>query len=255
MSNPNETMGLTKTMMTYSQGELVLYDNLPYLVIDYDPMSMRLVMAKVGGGRKKVPPKRVMPIEGLAATYSSIEDVPFEILKTFYPGLIRLVGSGWQAKQTLLNKTDFSARDVYLRPVGKSAENFFGLLETEFEDVHFIKRTKLGGGTLRGGAKTIISTHLVVTYDRPSPNAGYIKKKINDFMANPSIIIYACDKAPPPGYTAHIDVGELLSRVKFRRCWIIQVRNIAEMTREEKSIIVGLAGVLGKVRKTLDVPR
>jgi hypothetical protein len=74
-------------------------------------------------------------------------------------------------------------------------------------------------------------------------------------MANPSIIIYACDKAPPPGYTAHIDVGELLSRVKFRRCWIIQVKNIAEMTREEKSIIVGLAGVLGKVRKTLDVPR
>lgn len=242
----NETMGLTKTMMTYSQGELVLYQNLPYLVTDYDPISMRLVMAKVGGGRKKVPPKRVKPIEGLAATYTTIEEVPFEILKTFYPDLIRLVGSGWQTRQTLINKTDFSARDIYLKPVGKSAGNLFDLLETEYEDVHFIKRPKL--------KKTPV-TQLVVTYDRPSPNAGYLKKKANDFTSNPSIIIYACDSLPPQGYTAHIDVGELLSRVMFRRCWIIQVKNIAEMTREEKSLIVGLAGIFGKVRKTLDIPR
>lgn len=247
----DESMGFTKTMMTYSEGELVIYGNKPHLIKNYDPVTQRLTLSKVGGGHRRVRAINVTPIEGLTTRYSELTEVPFEILNSFYPGeLFNVVGSGFSITQTLLNKSDFSLQTIRLKPIGKSAKNLYKDLKLEFEDTLFkSKILKLQNPTQ---AQEVV-TLLLVTYSKPSPNNGYLKKYYSEFTKHPSIIIYVSDSSPPQGYSSYTNVGELLSG--FLRPKIIQVKNIAEMTREQKSLIVGLARVGCKIKQKLDIPR
>lgn len=247
----SESMGFTKTMMTYSEGELVIYGSKPHLIKGYDALTQRLILSKVGGGHRRVRPKNVMPIEGLATKYSDLTEVPFEILNSFYTNeLFNIVGSGFSITQTLMNKSDFSLQTIRLKPIGKSAKNLYKDLKIEFEDITF-KTKALKFQMSESSQETV--TLLLVTYSKPSPNNGYLKKYYSEFTRHPSIIVYVSDSSPPQGYSSYTNVGELLSG--FLRPKIIQVKNIAEMTREQKSLTVGLAKVGCKIKQKLDIPR
>lgn len=238
-----ETMGLTKTMMTYSKGDLVLYKNIPYLVDNYDANTMRLVMKKIEGGTKRVRPSLVQPVEPVRGTkFQSVTGIPLEILRSFLPGLVTLVGASWKTKLIIPNPTELSGKEIDFKPIGKSALNLFNDLQNEYEDLKFSKN-KLKSRVL-----------LLVVYDRPNITQGHLKSNLKEFTSVPSIIVCVTGQDPPEGFSAHIDAGEKL--VGFRKSWIIQTnKSLSDLTREQKSLIVGLGLARGRVGKKLDVPR
>lgn len=238
-----ETMGLTKTIMTYSQGDLVLYGGIPYLVENYDANTMRLVMKKIEGGTKRVRPSLVQPVEPVRGTkFQNVTDIPLGVLRSFLPSLITLVGAGWNTKLIIPNQTELSGKEINFKPIGKSALNLFNDLQNEYEDLGFSK-SKLKSRVL-----------LLVVYDKPKLSQDHIKSHLKEFMTTPSVIVCVKGQDPPEGFSAHIDIGEFLTG--FRKSWIIQTnKSLSDLTRDQKSLIVGLGLARGRVGKKLDVPR
>ena len=243
VASSSGTMGLTKTMMTYSKGELVLYNNIPYLVENYDAETMRLVMKKIEGGTKRVRPSLVRPVEPVRGTkFQNVSDIPLDVLRSFLPSLITLVGAGWKTKLIIPNKTELSDKEIDFKPIGKSALNLYNDLKAEYVDLNF-SRSKLKSRVL-----------LLVVYDVPTITQGHLKKHHKEFMTTPSVIVCIRGLDPPEGFSAHIDIGEKL--VGFSKSWIIQTnKSLSDLTREQKSLIVGVGLARGRVGKKLDVPR
>ncbi len=239
--NPIDSMVLSKTMMTYPQGTLVTYQNLPYLIENLQPFPLKLVLTRYGGGVKKVKPcPEITPVPEVAGTtFASMEEVPIEIIEKYIAECITLVGGNLTLKSVLLDSGDFLTQKIRIRPMGKLSKRFFGVLKEEFCELSF-------------GKNPFVGIPLIITTSFPSPDRGYLQKyakRIN--KASGAIIIYASGDPPPYRKTAEPRSGKY---IKHENTWIIQTTNIGGMERIQKQIILGMCAVDGNIKKKLLIP-
>jgi len=237
-----ETMGLTKTMMTYNPGELVLYDDLPYLVKNLQPKPLRLVLTKIGGGGKRVDPRYVTSVPDVGRKiFKSVEDIPYGVIRKYLPDYVTFVGSRETTKKVFLERTDLSAAKICLKPLGNSSETFVNKLAAKYKDLVFSKNPL-----------SRVRVPIVVTLTKPSPKKGYIQKHLDTFKKSPiSIIVYVCNFEVEPGFTADPEAGSLL---EFEGGWIFQVKSLDDVPEDVEKMILGLT--LSRVaKKKLEIPK
>lgn len=241
IGNPIDSMQLTKTMMTYPQGTLVVYQKMPYLVKNLQPFPLKLVLSKYGGGIKKVKPcPEITPVDEVAGTtFASMEEVPVEIIERYLAECITLVGGGPTLKSVLLDSGDFLTQKIRIRPMGKLSKKFLGVLKEEFCELNF-------------GRNPFVGIPLIITTSLPSPDRGYLQKYNKKLAkANGMVIIYSSGEGPPYRKTADPRSGKY---IEYPNSWIIQTTNIGGMERIQKQIILGMCAVNGNIRKKLLIP-
>jgi hypothetical protein len=234
-------MKLTKTMMTFAHGTLVVYKKVPYLVGDLQPFPLKLILYKFGGGTKKVKPcPEITPVEEVAGkTFNNMEEVPMEIIERYLFQCMTLVGGEPSFKNVLLDSGDFLTKKIRIRPMGKLSRKFVRVMKEEFCELTF------GKNPFRG-------VPLVITTSFPSPDRGYCQKydkKLN--KANGMILIYSSGEPPPYRKSADTKAGKYIS---YKNCWIIQAPNIGNMDRIQKQIVLGLCAIGCDVGEKLHLP-
>lgn len=221
-----DSYGFTKTLMSYRTGELVLYDGKPYLVEDLQVEPLRVVLGKIEGGTKRVKPSfltQVPQAEGLI--FSSIDEIPHEILRPYYPSLITIVGS--HSKRVILEEADFSMVDAYIKPLGERAKKLVGEIKKQYPEINFKK------GLLK---KKI---PIVVCKSKPSGKLGILTKYRNSIeKAGSAILIYQSDQECPDGFSAN---QKLCDKVSLSGCYFFQVRDLNDVPALVTSMILGLA--------------
>lgn len=224
-----ETYGFTKTFMSYQSGELVMYDGKPYLVKDIQLEPLKVILSKIEGGTKKVQPSSLSPVPGAEGVkFSSIDEIPDQLLRLYYPTLTTIIGSQGMNRRVILEGIDFSATGVRIKPMGEGAKKLARELATDHPEISlktkFFNKEKIP---------------LVVCKSKPSGKLG-ILKKYRDIIetAEISIMVFQSEEDCPEGFTAN---RKLCEKVSLDGCYFFQVEDLDEIPSLIKSTILGLA--------------
>lgn len=252
MASPRDqtSFGLTKTIMTYKTGELVLYQERPYLVKNLQPKPLKMVLIKLEGGTKKVKPALLTPVPEVAGIiFSSVDDIPDNLISSYCPDMMIVIGSGGVKQWISLKEVDMSLEKVRIRPIGKQSRRLLGEIKSQYQE-----EVKFPSYYSPASIPSVIKKEwvpLVVCNSKPSSKKGYLKKYKQMLQkAKFCIVVFKTMEETPEGTTADV---EMCNGIDWEGCWMFQIQSWDDMPEVFSRIIIGLSKVQS-LEKKLEVP-